>query len=179
MTVIKTWSAKHEECKNCNTTRYPQIAKGFCKRCYPLFLKLQRLQKWDLSNPKSLKDIPPSLRPFIKTQGHLDGFKLDAKKQIESRLNYLRMREEKLKSVIKGIDVEHELQKIARRIVPSGDKLYHGIASLIDHDFSVKQKKVIYILLNEIDEALPWKGIRYGQHAGAELARAFVRSFTQ
>ena len=155
--ITKSWSEKHQKCENCNTLRYPHIAKGLCKRCYPLKPKLQQLEKWDVSNPNSLKGIPPSLRPFIKTKGHLDGFKLDAKEQIECRLNYLRMREEKLKSVINGTDIEYELRKIARRIVPGADKLYHGIGTLIDHDFTVKQKKVIYTLLNEIDEALPWK----------------------
>ena len=107
-----------------------------------------------------MKDISPSLRPIFKTKEHLDGFKLDAKKQIESRLNYLRMREERLESIINGTDIEYELQKIARRIVRGADKLYHGIGTMIDHEFTVKQKKIIYTLLNEIEEAIPWKGVQ-------------------
>src|SRR4030042_224793 len=158
MKAMETWSAKYKECKNCGTTRHSHIAKGFCKRCYPLQIKLQQLQGWDVSEPKSLKGFPHSLRPFIRTQEYLDGFKIDAKKQIKSRLNCLRIREEKLKSIIKGIDVEHMLNKIARIIAPGGDKLHHGVADLIDQNFNSKQKKLLYILLNKIDETVPWKG---------------------
>ena len=179
MKVKNNWSINHEECKNCGTIRYPHIAKGLCKRCYPLQIKLQRLEGWDISEPKSLKGFPHSVRPFIRTQEYLDGFKIDAKKQIKYRLNCLRMREEKLKSIIKGTDVEHMLNKIARMIGPGGDKLHHGVADLIDQNFNRKQKKLIYILLNKIEETVPWKGIRYGQHAAEAGVRAFINSFSK
>jgi len=151
-------------CTNCGTTRYRHVAKGFCKRCYRLNLRLRNLKKWDLSDPKSLEGFPIGLLPFIRIQAELDGFKADAKKQIESRLAYLRMREEKLSGKITGIDIEYELRKIAGMILPRGDDLYFGIATYIDHNFSNKQKKLLYSLLSEIDEKLPWKGIHYGKH---------------
>ncbi len=179
---MKTWSAKYKECKNCRTTRHPHIAKGFCKRCYPVQLRLQQLQRWDPSKPQSfLKDIPPSLRYLITTQ-NLDGFKSDAEKIIKSRLNDLRMREDKLKGMVTGIDIEHQLKNIARMIVPDRynkrNKLYHGVASIIDQNFNGEQKKLIYSLLDKIDEGLPWKGIRYGQHAAEALVKAFIRRHT-
>jgi len=158
-------------CTNCGTTRYRHVAKGLCRRCYPLKLRLQNLEKWDFSGVNSLKGFPGSLLPFIRTQEELDGFKADAKEQIESRLTYLRMREQKLSSRITGIDIEYELRKISRMIVPDGDDLYFGIASWIDHNFSNKQKKLLYGLLSKIDEKLPWKGIHYGKH----VAQASVR----
>ena len=181
MKVKNNWSINHEECKNCGTIRYPHIAKGFCKRCYPLQLKLQQLQGWDVSNPKSLKGFPHSRRSFIKKQDYLDGFKIDAKEQIDSRLNYLRMREEKLKGIITGIDVEYKLERIAELALRRRYKFgfYHGIVGVIDQNFNRKQKKLIYILLNKIDEALPWKGIRYGQHAAEAGVRAFIHSFSK
>jgi len=177
---MKTWSAKSEECKNCGTTRRHHIAKGFCKRCYPLHLKLQRLQRWDPSNPKSfLNDIPPSLRHLITAQ-NLAGFKIDAEEQIRSRLNYLRERESKLKRTITGIDIEAQLKNIARRIVPSHhNKVYRGAASVINRNFNGKQKKLIYSLLDKIEEALPWKGIRYGQHSAEAFLKEFITEFTK
>lgn len=154
---MKSLAPKYKYCTNCCTTRYRLIAKGLCTRCYPLKLRLENFEKCDLSNPKSLKVFPPSLLPFIKTQEVLNGFKAHAKEQIEKRLSYLRVREEKLNGEINGIDLEYQLQRIARMIFPKERTLYHGIAGYIDDNFTTKQKKLLYSLLSEIDDRLPWR----------------------
>jgi hypothetical protein len=129
-------------------------------------MKLERSKKWDLSKPESLKDLSPSLLQLITTQSHLDDFKIDAKESIQSRLDFLRIREEKSKGEITGIDIEHKLEKIAELALRRRYKqpFYHGYATLIEHNFSSEQRKLIYFLLSKIDEALPWEGIRYVYH---------------
>jgi len=170
---MKTLAPKYKRCTNCSTTRYRLIAKGLCERCYRLKLRLQNYEKCDLLNPKSLKVFPLSLLPFIKTQEVLDGFKGDVKEQIERRLSDLRVREEKLNGEINGIDLEYQLQRIARMILPKPKErgLYHGIAGFIDDNFAMEQKKPLYSLLSEIEEKLPWKGIHYGKHAAEAMIR--------
>jgi hypothetical protein len=162
----KCWSREYKECKNCGTTDDPHMARGFCKRCYPLQLKLEHSKRWDLSRPESLKGFSHFRQQLVTTQNHLENFKIDAKEQIRSRLDYLRIRAEKLKAVITGIDIEYKLEEIAHLALRGRYKwgVYHGIATLIDHKFNAKQRKLIYSLLNKIDETLPWKGIRYGHH---------------
>lgn len=151
------------------------MVRGFCKRCYPLQLKLEQFQKWDLSNPESLKGFPHTHRRFMTTQKCLDGFKKDIKKQIQSHLECLRWRADKLKGVITGIDIEYELEKVACMALRGRYKFgfYHGIANHTDDNFNAKQRKLIYTLLNEIDEARPRKVIRAGQH----FAEASVEDF--
>lgn len=171
----KSWPRGYKECKNCGTTEYPHIARGFCKRCYPLKLKLEHIERWDLSKPESLKGFPHSLRPHIINQNHLDGFRIDAKEQIQSRLDYLKGREGRLKGIITGIDVEYKLERIAELALRRRYKFgfFHGIAGYVDLNFNGKQRKIIYNLLNKIEEALPWEGIRYGKHAAEALVEGF------
>jgi len=125
------------------------------------------LEKWDLSDPNSMKGFPSSLVSLIRTQEELDGFKADAKEQIRSRLTYLRMQEEKLNGKIYGIDLEYQLQRIAKMVFPKERTLYHGIAGFIDDNFGMKQKKLLYSLLSKIDEKLPWKGVHSGKHTAS------------
>jgi hypothetical protein len=99
---------------------------------------------------------------------------MDAREQIESRLRDLRVREEKRNGEISGIDVEHELSKIARMIVSKGDNLYHGISTVVDHNFDAGQKKLLYDLLSRIGEKLPWAGVRYGEHAANAAVKQFM-----
>jgi hypothetical protein len=177
----KPWSREYKKCRNCGTNEHPHMARGFCKRCYPLRLKLEQLQKWDLSKPESLKGFPHTHRRFMTTQKRLDGFKIDIKKQIQSDLNYLRMREDKLRGVITGIDVEYKLEKIADMALGGryNSGFYHGIADLIDQNFNAKQKKLVYRLLNRIDEVLPRKVIRPGQHFAEASVEEFKKQMTK
>ena len=177
----ETWSARYKKCDNCGTNRHPHIDKGFCKMCYPLRIKLQQSQSWDMSEPKSLKGFPHFLRPFIRTQEYLDGFKNNAKEQIQYRLDCLKRREERLRGIITGIDVEYKLERVTELALRRRYKFgfFHGYATLIDDNFSGKQRKLIYSLLNKIEEALPWKGIRYGNHSAEAGVRAFIHSFSK
>jgi hypothetical protein len=177
--VTRIWSPNYKKCANCGTTRHPHKAKGFCKNCYPLQLTFQNSRGWDLSKPESLKGFPHAALPFINTPQRLEAFKLEFQNRIARRLYDLRLREEKLKAIITGIDIEHQLETIARKIVPRSRKIYHGVADLIDQNFNNKQKKIIYILLNKIHETLPWRGIRIGPNTARALVRAFIDSCGQ
>lgn len=175
---MKAWSRKHKNCTNCHTDRYPHVARGFCTQCYPLLCRKEQLSNWNLSNPASMKGFPPSLLPFLQTQAQVEAFKVDAKEQIQSRLNELRTREEKLNSEINGIDIEYQLGRIAKMVVPKGDILYHGSATLINNSFNMKQKKLLYRLLSRMEEKRPWTGIHYGKYSANALLKTFIEKVT-
>jgi hypothetical protein len=63
-------------------------------------------------------------------------------------------------------------------IVPKGDVLYHGSATLIDHSFDIKQKTLLYRLLSRMEEKRPWTGIHYGKHAANERLKKFIERVT-
>jgi len=132
------------------------------------------VDKWNLSKPDGLRGFPRGLRPFLQTQAQVDGFKIDAREQIESRLRDLRVREEKLNGEISGMDIERELRNIARLIVSKGNNLYYGSATVVDHSFNARQKKVLYGLLTRIRDKLPWAGIHYGKHAANAAVKEFI-----
>ena len=155
---------KPSKCKNCGTQRYNQVAKGLCSRCYPLTRMFEQIERCDLSKPKTLKSLPSFIRSMIRTQKHLDAFKIDTREQIRQRLEELKVEEAKLRGAIYGIDIEYLLRRISWRVSLRAKNLYFGVASVIDHNFSMKQKSVLFGLLHQMEEKIPWEGIRYGQN---------------
>ncbi len=176
---MEAWSRKHESCTNCGTDEYCHIGRGLCIRCYPLARRLEQLSKWDLSDPQSMKGFPRALRGVFQTQTEVEAFKADARQQIESRLNEFRMREETLSGEISGTDIEFQLKRIARIVVPKGDVLYHGSATLIDHEFNTKQRKLLYGLLSRMEDKRPWAGVHYGKHAANGMVKTFIQKVTK
>jgi hypothetical protein len=71
------------------------------------------------------------------------------------------MDEQRRKGSSSGLDVEHKLISIARRAGVRRNKLssFHGLATLIDEQFKPEQKNLIYRLLSDIEENVPWAGI--------------------
>jgi hypothetical protein len=176
---VDTWSKKHKSCKNCLTDRHPHIARGFCARCYPLARRLDELERRELRDSASMKHFPNSLRQFVQNQAVLEGFRTDAREQIRSRLNEIRLQEEKLSAKIDGIDIENQLNRIAKIIVPKAKTLYQGSASLIECEFSLKQRNLLYSLLNRMEETRPWVGVRYGKHTANGMLKAFIQKVTK
>ena len=155
------WAKKSDCCQNCETVRFKHKARGFCERCYYLVRKLEICKKWDLSDPITLKNFPnePSFRQprtFIKVKnGHIS--------QIKQRLSHLKIKERKLKGPIDSIDIEYRLRWLAKRCNVKNKNLFFGIAGYIEQHFSVEQRKVLYELLNKIEENIAWEGIRYSE----------------
>jgi hypothetical protein len=82
------------------------------------------------------------------------------KRECQCRLDLLRINEQKRKGPISGLDVEHELIWVARRAGVRKNKLsiLRGLATLINEHFKPEQKSVLYGLLSDIEENVPWAG---------------------
>jgi len=157
--MTRKWSKKFEQCQQCGTARYNHVAKGLCTRCYRLVKKLEQVSQWDLSNPASFKGY----KGYIEGRTYCSAEKFEriqsgVSREIRKRLEFLQGREETLKGPIYGLDLEFQLARIALRCGVKKD-LFHGLATYIDHSFNMKQKKILYELLNDIEENILWAGI--------------------
>jgi|SRR5271157_386740 len=150
------WSKKFDQCQQCGTVRYNHVAKGLCTRCYRLVKKLEQVSHWDLSNPESLKGYIEGRTYYSADK--FERIKSGVAREIQKRLEFLQTREKTLSGPIYGLSIEYQLAGIARRCGVKKD-LFHGIATSVDHSFNMKQKKILYELLNEIEENIPWAGI--------------------
>ena len=81
--------------------------------------------------------------------------------QIERRLFALWAKEEKLKGMVKGIDVEYLLGRLGRACRVRKKDLFQGVAGCIDEHFDDNQRKLFFEMLNRIEENLPSKAIRF------------------
>lgn len=153
--MVKNWSNKYDKCQNCGTVRFNHIAKGYCKRCYALIKQLEQVNCWDLSSPQTLKRYPRNV--IFHRQDVFKKIKKGYVLQIKKRLVFLKTKEESLSEPVYGVDIEHQLQRIAKLCYVKNKRLFHGRANYIDHNFNKKQKKILYKLLNEIEENIPRK----------------------
>jgi len=125
-------------CANCGTTRRALKAKQLCGLCYYAQQKLEHADE-------------RTARGFVR------GYQ----KEWQRRLDNLRIDEQKRKGPISGHDVERKLISVARRAGVRKNKrsLFSGHATLINEHFKPEQKSVLYGLLSDIDENIPWPGI--------------------
>jgi hypothetical protein len=126
-----------KECANCGTTRHA-LKAGLCGRCRYAQRKLDRA---DDEN----------------AHGFVHGYK----KECQRRLDILRINERKRKGPISGLDVEHELVWLACRAGVRKNKLslFRGLATLINDHFKPEEKSLMYGLLSDIKENVPWAGV--------------------
>jgi len=87
--------------------------------------------------------------------------KLEIAQQWQSRLDWLRYREDKLKGHILGIDIEHGLQRIARMSGVKDKSIFFGSAGWIDEIFDLEQKRQLFEWIDRIEQGVPWDGINW------------------
>ena len=80
--------------------------------------------------------------------------------ELERHLAWLRGREERYQGNVEGIDIEYQLGQLQRLIMPKAD--YPRLPTVIDHGFGREQLGLIYRLLDNIEESIPWEGRRRG-----------------
>jgi hypothetical protein len=153
--MLKKWSKKFGKCQQCGTKRFKHKAKGLCTRCYRLLRKLEQVDRWDLSDPKSLKGYPrESCFHDPETLARVRAFEA---REIRERLDYLKYAETILERPINGLDLEGMLNNIARQCGVKKQQLFFGTASSINFHFNPEQRRILYRYLNEIQENIPWK----------------------
>lgn len=148
----KEWSRAAKKCRSCSTARFLHVARGFCKRCYPLVQKLLQAKDWDVNNPRSFAHIVRNVA-FWKPDA-LKKIRTRRIATIQARLEFLKTREEQLNEEIDGLDLENEFNWIAKRCGSVRADLFRNTSTFFDHNFTPEQKRLIFRILNDIQENL-------------------------
>jgi hypothetical protein len=165
-------AAAHEQdrCRNCGCARLrrPFRRRDCCGKCFYLFQYLRAVERWDLSRPETLRQIGATARrasglprPFIEGMSAQEFavFKASYVEQIKTALDLLRMREAKRRGELRvdGSSIEHKLKDMLK-LIQLRDKYeraasrFHGLATMLDHTFSPEQCRILYNLLDDIEE---------------------------
>lgn len=89
--------------------------------------------------------------------------KLVATKQLKERLDWLQIRERKLNEDILGIDLEYAFGRLAKNCGVNNNGLFHSSANTFDHNFTMEQKKIIFRLIDNIEQNIKWRGIDWSE----------------
>lgn len=151
------WATRNTRCANCLSDRFPHKARGFCDRCYVLIRRIETVEAWRLEIPSSLRGYPRddvywNSESFERVKpGHL--------KQLRARLYLYREWERLRKGRVEPLYVEGQLNCIAMMAGARRRNLFHGMAGSLEDTFSKRQLDYLYRLLNDIEQAIPWRGI--------------------
>lgn|SRR3989338_4101607 len=148
-------------CNNCLSNRFAIKARGLCRRCYFLTRKLEVVKHWNLKEIETLKSYPRD--SIFHNQESFVKIKKGFTEQLQARLPYLKINEQILNSKVNGSDIVPMFQRVARLAgARNKDFLWHE-ENLFDHNFTPKQKKILYKILNDIIESIPWRGINWNE----------------
>jgi hypothetical protein len=153
------WSKKRKNCVNCKTTRRNHKARGFCTECYPLILRLEKTQNWNIQEPETLKNYPKNYCSVSEFE--FNKIKANIILQIKKRLRFFASRERMLNSTMMGISLEYKFGNIAKLCRVKDINMFHGTAGYFDSTFDSSQMNEIFKLLIEIEESVKWKGINW------------------
>ena len=154
---MKRWSKNHKRCVNCGTARRRHAGRGYCTRCYFLVRKLHAVEMWNLAEPTTLSDYPRD--PLFHNPTYLNRLRKGSIAQISERLNVLRDKEEMLSRAISGLEIEYQLRRLAKRAGARDPHLHFGVGTFISQTFDSKRRRILFRLLLEIEESIPWGGI--------------------
>ncbi len=155
------WHKKYRHCFNCISTRNPHKAKGYCNKCYPIQLRIRKVEKWDIAAPGTLATFPIVFLQLDEKTFLI--IKKGVLSQLKTRLNWFKIREQRLKDDIYGIDIEYGFGRIASYCGVRKKDLFHSTANTFDHNFSMKQKKIIFEFIDTIEQNINWKGIDWNE----------------
>jgi hypothetical protein len=163
---------EHEQdrCRNCGCARLrrPFRRRDCCGKCFYLFQYLRAVERWDLGRPETLRQISTmdrrtggTLMPSIQGMSVEDfaAFKASYIEQIRAALDLLRIREARRRGELRvdGTSIEHKLKDMLK-LIQLRDKYdraarrFHGLATMLDHTFSPDQCRILYNLLDDIEE---------------------------
>ena len=162
--IMAARSKNRELCKNCYNPSGIR-RRGYCGRCYDLVKRIEAAKKWNRLRPTTLERLPniydPDSKQFFLNTFSNDEFEIfrdEYVRQAQSRLKQLSLRGERRqgKIPVNPFDIERQLVGILRLLRPK--EKYTRDARFIELHFDQEQRRLLYDLLAEIEEAIPWTG---------------------
>ena len=161
---------EQDHCRNCGCARLrrPFKRRDCCGKCFYLFQYIRVVERWDLARPETLRQIGVMTRrmgattlPPIQSMSAEDFavFKASFLEQIKAALDLLRIREAKRRGDLRvdGSSIEHKLKDMLK-LIQLRDKYeraasrFHGLATMLDDTFSPEQCRILYNLLDDVEE---------------------------
>jgi hypothetical protein len=98
-----------KRCANCNTERYGIYCRGYCERCYRLTIQKEQVERWNVKDPSTLKDLPSLARAYSQQHFEHEFSKIKAKrlKEFEVRLRLRKIKEAQPTGEVTDRDIEH------------------------------------------------------------------------
>jgi hypothetical protein len=156
------WSRFHEACLNCGTQRRPHDGKGYCKPCHVMMKLIWAAEKGDMPpRPMLTRDaIVAGLADRALSNEEFERYRCEYIRQYWERLTSLHHWEQSRHQRVTGWDIEETLQLVHGYIRPKSTlRPYHGIGRSLEDQFADDQRSIIYGLLLDLIDHVPWKGI--------------------
>jgi hypothetical protein len=132
---------------------------------------VEKTEAWDRSKPESLSGIPKDgfvdadtgKRLGLVTDNFTDdefaACQAEYIRQFKDRLKTLRIREAMRSGRLQvdALDIEHKLAGLLALVRPKA--LYPQHASYIGKHFNAEERRVLFTLLDDIEEQVPWRGL--------------------
>jgi hypothetical protein len=140
---------------------YPNC-RGYCERCYRLVVQKEQVERWNVKDPSTLKNLPSFAQTYSQQHFEHEFPKIKAKrlKEFEVRLWLLKIKESQRTGEVSGSDIEHALARLAKWSGGNEDVM-HGIASIVTYHFGSEARQVLLGWLFDIEESLRWDPRRY------------------
>jgi len=178
-----------ETCRNCgcDSRRRRFKRRDLCGKCFYLFDCIKTIERWDRTKPGTLKNAGALRRRYsagpVPSLDSMSGLEFEAIKsnfvsQLLASLQALRMREarrqgdmrvdgavleQKLKEILGLVQLRDQYDRVAER--------FDGLSNLLNQTFSPEQCRILYGLLDDIEEQT------YGQVTDGQ--KAFEALFQQ
>jgi hypothetical protein len=161
--------APMECCRNCGCEQARRRFKRrtLCGKCFYLFECIKTVERWDRHKPETLKNAGALRRrlggaptAFEKmSEQDFAAIKSNSLDQLRAALRGLRSREERRRGEVRvdGLTIEDKLKDILK-VVQLRDQYdrvagrFSGVATVLDRAFSPEQCRILYNLLDDIEE---------------------------
>jgi len=131
-------------------------------------MRIEKLRAWERSRPETTpKGIPTwgrggRLITDNYTEERFESLRQSCIQQLESRLDLLRRRERirRYELPVPGYCLEQKLGELLSLVLRRRAE-YSRIAYFLTETFTDEQRRIIYALLEQIVEQVPWRGINF------------------
>ena len=156
------WPKRCESCTNCKCSfdRRPYGGNGYCSRCYRVVRAIKDAKAWDPARSETLRWIDQGLAQSLSSVKFETVMKKNYIRRSKGRLSHLRAREMMRSGAtpVDPITIESKLARLLSFVRPKAK--YPRNASYIAQHFNASERRVLYELLDDIEERVPWNRLK-------------------